>query len=306
VGWLGRVHRGTPWQTVYLKSFDALGLIQVSGTVTNHVGVAAWTNWTGNVNLFDATNAAPAQDRLIFDLFTTALNDNASRGTLSVNVSPTNGNLAAWSAVFSGVVVPTNLSGRYTVINPAGFYDATLPQGLWPALAQIVMGTNGINHTRAIFTNADGLAGSFEHVGDILAVPALTEQSPFLKGLDPVTQIKDELYEWLPQQVMSLLRCPSSPRYVIYCYGQTLKPAPNAIYSGGIGSGAYFNLVTNYQVVSEIATRTVVRFNSTLTNNVRPYTVTNFSDGTVMTNWIVPTVTNNSAVIESFNLLPPD
>ena len=24
VGWLGRVHRGTPWQTVYLKSPDIL------------------------------------------------------------------------------------------------------------------------------------------------------------------------------------------------------------------------------------------------------------------------------------------
>ena len=24
VGWLGRVHRGTPWQTVYLKASDVL------------------------------------------------------------------------------------------------------------------------------------------------------------------------------------------------------------------------------------------------------------------------------------------
>ena len=24
VGWLGRVHRGTPWQTIYLKASDVL------------------------------------------------------------------------------------------------------------------------------------------------------------------------------------------------------------------------------------------------------------------------------------------
>ncbi len=34
------------------------------------------------------------------------------------------------------------------------------------------------------------------------------------------------MYEWLPQQMMSLLRVRDAPRYVVYCYGQTLKPAP--------------------------------------------------------------------------------
>jgi hypothetical protein len=107
------------------------------------------------------------------------------------------------------------------------------------------------------------------------------------------------MYEWLPQQTMSLLRCSSSPRYVIYCYGQTLKPAPNGIYTG---SGQFFGMVTNYQVVSEIATRAVVRFNSTLTNVVAG--TNNLVGGT---NWFsVPVVTNNNAVIESFNILPPD
>jgi hypothetical protein len=58
-------------------------------------------------------------------------------------------------------------------------------------------------------------------------------------------------------------------------------------------------MITNYQVVSEIATRAVVRFNSTLTNNIV------FDVNT--TNWVsVPVVTNNNAVIENFNLLPSD
>src|SRR5262249_1527575 len=33
IGWLGRVHRGTPWQTVYLKPF---------------IETTNWLNWSGN------------------------------------------------------------------------------------------------------------------------------------------------------------------------------------------------------------------------------------------------------------------
>jgi hypothetical protein len=171
--------------------------------------------------------------------------------------------------------------------------------GVNSALGRLV---NGINQKRATFTNADGLVGTFEHVGDILSVLQLTDQSPFLRtvtnGIADVIQqqngISDEMYEWLPQQTMSLLRVGGSPRYVIYCYGQSLKPAPDSVQNSG---GRYFGMITNYQIVSEIATRAVVRFNSTVTNVIR-------TDGI---NWFsVPMVTNNNAVIESFNLLPPD
>ena len=158
-GWLGRVHRGTPWQTVYLKSADVLA----TG------GIIPWMSWTGNPNPFDAVNDAPVQDRLLFDLFTTAFNDNATRGTLSVNqaagsADPDAG-LAAWSAVFSGLVVagPTN---SYTVIAPAG---TNVPNS---ALGILV---SNINYTRANFQSADGLAGVFEHEGDILSVPQLSD-----------------------------------------------------------------------------------------------------------------------------------
>jgi hypothetical protein len=301
VGWLGRVHRGTPWQTAYLKALDVLSYPNNFGVYGNN-GTNVWVNWTGNSSLsfgqyFDAVNTAPKKDRLLFDLFTTAFNDNATRGTLSVNVGPTNANLAAWSALFSGIVVPTNLLGNYTVIAPAGPYGAPVPAGPPPSpnsplcLGYLVQnGTNGINDIRARMPG-----GVFQHVGDILAVPALTDKSPFFSDLDPNTQISDELYEWLPQQTMSLLRVSGSPRYVIYCYGQALKPAPNSVYTGG---GAFFGMVTNYQVVSEIATRAVVRFGSTVTNNV-------VLD--VNNNWVgQPVMTNNNAVIESFNLLPPD
>jgi hypothetical protein len=277
IGWIGRVHRGTPWQTVYLKSSDILA----GGGITN------WTDWTGNQNYFDATNSSPTQDRTLFDLFTTAFNDNATRGQLSVNVgagsSDPAAGLAAWSALFSGVVVPTNVvSSPPFVIQPAGTYNATLALTNQPPLAQIVA---GINATRAGLTNLDGLTNTFEHVGDILRTPQLTEQ--FLKMLGITNTPSDAIMEWLPQQTMSLLRV-GTPRYVIYSYGQTLKPAPNGVSLGTAVNGT-FGMLTNYQVVSEIATRAVVRFDSTLTN----------INGTL-------TVTNNHAVIENYNILPPD
>jgi len=309
VGWLGRVHRGTPWQTVFLKSANVLA--------ENGVGLNTWMVWTGNGNAFDATNTAPVQDRLLFDNFTTAFDDNATRGQLSVNVGasdPSNpqAGLAAWSALFSGVQALTNTANNGSLpngalyfprpslqitnfpINPAG------PGGAGSALGQIVTSINSTRTNAALFP-----LQAFEHAGDVLAAPALTVQSPFVNWNDPSQQqngISDEMYEWLPQQVMSLLRVsgtPQSPmRYVIYSYGQALKPAPNGIYTG---SGPLFGMITNYQVVAESATRSVVRFNGTRANN--PYQFYDSSD-LIWTN--VPSITNNNVLIERFNVLPPN
>jgi hypothetical protein len=107
----------------------------------------------------------------------------------------------------------------------------------------------------------------------------LTEQSPFLNWNDPVQQqsgISDEMYEWLPQQMMSLLRISPAPRYVIYSYGQTLAPTGS---KAMVTSGSFSGMVTNYSVVAETITRAVVR--------------------------IEGAPTNTHAVIESFNILPP-
>ncbi|MGD1089921.1 MAG: hypothetical protein ABR955_14535, partial [Verrucomicrobiota bacterium] len=82
-----------------------------------------------------------------------------------------------------------------------------------------------------------------------------------------------------------------------------LKPALNGI----VTSGSDFGLCTNYQIVSEIATRAVVRFNNVVTNV--PAMVTNSFPPLVLGWTNVPTpsfVTNNNAVIESFNVLPPE
>jgi hypothetical protein len=302
VGWLGRVHRGTPWQTVYLKATDILPEPNPANQAFN-VGTNTWAMFTSDANHFDAVNAAPIQDRLLFDNFSTALNDNATRGQLSVNLGA-NGrpSLAAWSAVLSGVVALTNstalpqfkqfqpLTNGSLTINPAG------PAGTNSVVGRLAF---GISSMRAQFKNTDGLTGVFEHVGDVLSTPQLTEQSPFLNWNNANQQqngISDEVYEWLPQQTLSLLRVtgtPQSPmRYVIYSYGQSLKPAPNGVVTGGanLANGTSpFGMVTNYQVVAETATRTVVSMSPVVTTN---------PNGTLNTNY--------NTRIEQFNVLPPD
>jgi hypothetical protein len=291
VGWVGRVHRGTPWQTVYLKATNILDYLD-TGIPAN--GFVTWTNWTGNGSVFDAENARPVQDELLFDVFTAAPNDNATRGTLSVNQQ----HLAAWSAVFGGLLAISNASQTTFgypsylttplqttwLINPAG------PDELDSAIYQIVDGPWGIYTTRTninLFPN-----GAFKHVGDILRTPALSQQSPFLNRADAYNSndridadLSDEMYEWLPQQIMGLVRPSGTPRFVVYSYGQTLKPAPDGtVLSGG---PSVFGLVTNYQVAAESATRAIVTVQQTVTNTPSG------------------PVTNYNTKVENFNVLPP-
>lgn len=319
VGWIGRVHRGTPWQTVYLKSSNIWSLVEniPNGPQGNLAGQSTWELWSGDLNAYDAFNSAPFQDQLLFDLFTAAPNDDATRGRLSVNIGasdPANplAGLASWSAVLSGALALSNNLAHQQVLfvphyqNPTpaqiagsevlGYTNWTLqplgtPQpGLNPANSPLWQIVTGINNARTNIGNFDGLTNVFEHVGYVLNAPQLSVASPFLNAQNDQYQqrngISDEMYEWLPQQAMSLLTVSgtpqSPPRYVVYCYGQTLKPAPNGL----VTSGTYFGLCTNYQVVSESASRVIIR-------------VVN-----------APTPANPSAtphvVIEQYNPLPPD
>jgi hypothetical protein len=274
VGWIGRIHRGTPWQTVFLKATNVMSINQVENGKYHAYGANTWTNWTGNINSYDASNTIPAWDRLLFDIFTSAINDNSTRGQLSVNVEAEKTNdsmagIAAWSALFSGMVVPTSLTNTYTIIQPAGITNST------STLGQIV---TSINYFRSHFQNVDGLVGAFEHSGDILATPQLTEQSPYLIGQDFTNGVNDQLMEWLPQQMMGLVRASSSPGYVIYCYGQALRPAQD----GQLVSGPYSGMVTNYQVMAESALRVVITVETNQSTQAR------------------------QIIVKSYNLLPPD
>ncbi len=233
LGWIGRVHRGTPWQTVYLKA----GVIPPR----------QWLRWAGSAGTH------PTNDWLLLDAFTVAPNDNAARGLLSVNQSE----LAAWSAVLSGVSVLTNLTPatvppgtppefRELIIQPDG------PAGLthYPQLRRIV---EGINRTRQQEVRANQQSiPVFNRLGRILATPELTVASPFL---NPSNLVTDAVLERIPQQILSLLRA-DEPRFVVYAFGQALREAPNSLY---LQAGTFNRLCTNYQITAEYAARAVVR-----------------------------------------------
>jgi hypothetical protein len=308
VGWLGRIHRGTPWQTVYLKASD-LNIVQFTSPVNNLTNWLAaypdpssrWGDWSGNPNFMDAYFTRPATDRLLFDVFTTAVNDNASRGQLSVNQT----NLAAWSAVFGGVVALTNASSttelskpnpaiRYhpLVIEPAGIYNA-FDTNTWPPLVRMVAGINSERERTNTTGGSVHPGGWFRSAGDILSVPQLTDASPYLSldtnSLSFQRGVNDAAYEWLPQQIMSLVRV-TEPRFVIYAYGQALRPAENSIVTTG---GPFFGMCTNYQITAEVASRAVVR----VEGSADPADVNNANPKRRYPPRLI---------IESYNYLPPD
>ena len=279
VGWLGRVHRGTPWQTVYLKSsdIDFPTWFRWSGNdlwVTNF-GQFPWTNMPQFTNIvvggitnqcaWDSAFTTPKNDWRLLDIFSTSVDPSATRGRLSINQT----NLAAWSAVLSGVIVLTNngvdAAGNGlmspAVIDPAGVYDPNASTNTWPAVVKIVSGINAARSKMATPTTPVFPNQVFHRLGDILSVPELTEASPFLSALmapstPPAIPLSDATFERIPQQILGLLKCDETPRVVVYTFGQTLKPAPRS----RVTSGPFFGLCTNYQITAEVVTRSVVRF----------------------------------------------
>jgi hypothetical protein len=245
IGWLGRVHRGTPWQTVYLKS-----------KVEKLLGDDGWIAWAGR------PDTHPTNDWRLMSLFTTAPNDAASRGLLSVNQT----NIAAWSAVLTGVPVISN-----------GLANLFIE----PASPQLYLIVSNINATRLLMPGQ-----VFPDLGSVLGAPALTVASPYLNtsvaGAQKFPLISDELYERIPQQVLSLLK-DDEPYVVIYAFGQTLKPASDSVVTA---PGVFRGLCTNYQVMAEVATKTAVRIEETR----RPNNLPNIY----------------KAVVESYSILPTD
>ena len=248
IGWLGKVHRGSAWQTVYLKS--------------KAVNVRLWTEWA------NSPLTHPTNDWRLMDVFTTALHPNASRGLLSVNQT----NLAAWSAVLSGVNVLSNS------LPDSGLNKNTVPEFnpvvVDPGSTQLLAMVEGI--IKAKLRAKDQV---FRHMGDVLSAPELTLQSPFLNTTNLAQAnfaISDAAYERIPQQVLSLLK-PDQPRLVIYAFGQSLKPADRSVV---LTPGPTRGLCTNYQITGEFATKSQLR----IENAPRQPRV----------------------VIESYNILPPE
>ncbi len=243
------MHRGTPWQTIYLKSAVE--------------PVPTWTKWAGRAETH------PTNDWHLLSLFTTALNDNAASGLLSVNQT----NTAAWSAVLSGVAVLTNSQAG---LRPGAVPDYPIHLFIEPATWQVQSIVTNINATRLLQPGQ-----VFADLGSVLASPALSVASPYLNLASEDQKkygIRDEVYERIPQQILSLLK-DDEPYVVIYGFGQALRPAENSVVRT---PGPYRGLCTNYQVTGEVVTKTAVRI--VKDPRTKPY----------------------KAVVESYNILPAD
>lgn len=276
IGFLGRVHRGTPWQTLYLKSTplqaDGLTFLDAGFASDRVTTKQSWAAWSGSPATY------PTADWKFLDLFTTAINDNAGRGLMSVNQT----NIAAWSALLSGVSL-LDTSGSVekvsSVNNPTPFElrpnSPELKKILAgytnngvavPGLLQTLAGTNAaamvkVPVLQVAAPNVFSPGGSFTTMGSILSVPTLSDRAPFLfdryrEGWSQAGKITDEVVERLPQQILSLVRA-DEPRVVVYSYGQSLKPALNSLVTK---PGYYYGLCTNYQITGEYVTKTTLRF----------------------------------------------
>ena len=257
IGWLGRIHRGTPWQTVYLKA-------HVTPT-TPPPGLPdySWARWAGR------NNTHPTNDWELLDLFTVAPSPTSARGLLSINQT----NDAAWYAALSGLLVLSNVVDDLSIGPTNANILGWLALDAFPANGAIRRIVDGIRRERDRQPN-----GMFTNLGQLLAVEELsvggtninnpvspTNFSPVLnRGFavntyysgQEIYGIPDTAYERLPQQLMSLLKVEDHPRLTVYSWGQALKPARRSVV---LTAGAYRGLCTNYQVTAEVAAKSVVR-----------------------------------------------
>lgn len=227
VGWIGRVHRGTPWQTVYLKS--------------KAIPVLEWQKLAGR------RESHPTNDWRIVEEFTTALSENALRGRLSVNQT----NLAAWAAVLGGVNVFSNTS-RGLDFSLATSFDSHFVDPVGPQLRFLVNNLNTNRLTRRSQT--------YNSLGEVLSAPALTDESPYLNlaGIHGgQVRVTDAIYERIPQQILGLLK-EDEPYIVVYSYGQSLRPADRSLVLSPTPADLYL-LCTNYQIAGEAVAKATFR-----------------------------------------------
>ena len=182
--WLGQIHRGTPWQTIYLKSSNVLAETTNNGV---NIGTNTWEVWTGLIDPIQAAYTSPVNDWHLASLLCALLDTNAATAFFSVN----NPDPSAWTVPFDGLTAWTN----------------DLPPGTPILLSSNSPALSGL--VSAILSTRTGDPGQqFSDVGDLEATPALSVQSPFLNWSDPFQQrrgITDANYEALPSQLLSQL-----------------------------------------------------------------------------------------------------
>jgi hypothetical protein len=181
---LGRIHRGTPWQTICLKSAD--------------VALPTWQNWTGHIDPAVAQQTHPRRDWSLITTLQALLNTNAPQQLLSVN----DRNPINWMAALDGLNVLTNIGPTGIGARPE-FEMLTIASNSWQALLL----AEAIAATRA---NQPGQV--FRNLGELFATAQLSLASPWLNPSTSWQQLRgmtDRAYEIIPAQLLSRVRSDS-------------------------------------------------------------------------------------------------
>jgi len=198
LGGLGQVHRGTPWQTLYLKSANVLQETVSLGSLIS-LGTNTWMQWSADLDANDAALTAPVNDWRLAGLLVSLLNTNNVTQLLSVNDSK----IADWQNVLNGLLVYSNSTAfPYSAITPS--FDTYVMASNSPP-AWVV--ANGLVQARVVQPSQN-----YYSLGDFLAVPELSVDSPWLNTSNTSQLdygITDAEYEAIPAQLLPLLRSDS-------------------------------------------------------------------------------------------------
>jgi len=175
--WLGRVHRGTPWQTLYLKS----------GSLKFSAELEGWRAWVGIEDASQADLLLPTRDwRLASEL---ALLFNSQRPQ---DLASANQTAQDYLSLLDGLIALTNTAPwqfEPIVISADSPQAATIAAGILQARA-----------------NQPGQV--FHHPGDMFSTPELSLASPYI-DTNFATAISDQLVESIPSGLLSRLRLDS-------------------------------------------------------------------------------------------------
>jgi hypothetical protein len=192
LNWIGHIHRGTPWQTIYLKDRNVLD----ESFDSMNVGTNTWQAWTGVSSPLDTQLTSPTTDWHLVSVLAALLNTNDLRLQFSVN----NSDASAWASLMDGFNVLTNTTETpFSAIVPT--FDALMISSNAPQAAVIASAIQALHPGQP-----------FREIGEVLAVPQLSGVSPYLNWSDSDQTkyaINDEAYEKLPSQLLPLLRADS-------------------------------------------------------------------------------------------------
>lgn len=165
LSWISRVHRGTPWQTVYWKS--------------GAVSPDQWADWL-RMPPWDAISLMPTNDWRLVEILAPLFNANYLHFLTSINQP----DAAGFADLIDGIQVYTNSTANQL---DSMTLQAGSPQGEAIAAAMLA--------GRAQQPN-----GFFQSVGDCFAVPQLSLASPFIRPR-LASAPADRAFEAIPSQL---------------------------------------------------------------------------------------------------------